>query len=74
MSKEEEVWDAVQVLEKEVAELKEGVNYCLQLIFALSNVLNCKYKTKEIVMKDGRRGIEGKFEKQEEKKSHLILP
>jgi len=42
VSKEEEVWDAVQVLEKEVAELKEGVNYCLQLIFALSNVLNCK--------------------------------
>lgn len=75
MSKDEKVWDAVEVLEAEVVELKDAVTYSIKLILSLAATLGCTYKIEEIVMEDGKKGAKGWFEKAEkDKKSHLILP
>lgn len=71
--KDEKVWDAIQVLEAEVAELKDALTYAIRLTVSLANAAGYVYKTEETDMEDGKKSVKGWFEKRENK-SHLILP
>lgn len=72
--KEEKVWDAIQLLEQEIEDVKNGIRFSTQLTVALAAALGYVYKSKEETTEDGGRAVTGWFEKMPPKNSGLILP
>lgn len=72
--KEEKVWDAIQLLEQEIEDIKNGIRFSTQLTVALAGALGYTYKSKEEPTENGGKAITGWFEKIPPKNSGLILP